>query len=105
MDELHLEISRETSWQHKKIWWRHEYQETQGNLSHIHALLWTDDDLETTDGWEAATECIHGDLRKLIRVDKLHCYWKKEYPNAWMILTKNCKWNPIYYCIHATKGV
>jgi predicted GIY-YIG superfamily endonuclease len=25
-----------------RIWWRHEYQETKGNLSHIHALLWVD---------------------------------------------------------------
>ncbi len=39
-------------------------------MSHIHALLWTDDDLETPDGWDAATECIRGDLRKLIRVDE-----------------------------------
>ena len=25
-----------------RIWWRHEYQETKGNLSHIHALIWVD---------------------------------------------------------------
>ncbi len=52
------------------IWWRHEYQESQGNLSHIHALLWTDDDLTTSDGWEDATDRIRGDLRELIRVDE-----------------------------------
>ncbi len=26
----------------KNIWWRHEYQDTKGNLSHIHALIWVD---------------------------------------------------------------
>ena len=26
----------------KQIWWRHEYQDTKGNLSHIHALVWTE---------------------------------------------------------------
>ena len=27
----------------KHIWWRHEYQDTMGNLSHIHALIWLKD--------------------------------------------------------------
>lgn len=27
----------------KRIWWRHEYQDTKGNLSHIHALIWIDE--------------------------------------------------------------
>ncbi len=53
-----------------RIWWRHEYQESQGNLSHIHALLWTDDDLNTPVGWDDATDRIRGDLRELIRVDE-----------------------------------
>lgn len=26
----------------RNIWWRHEYQDTKGNLSHIHALIWVD---------------------------------------------------------------
>ncbi len=26
----------------KQIWWRHEYQDTKGNLSHIHALIWNE---------------------------------------------------------------
>ena len=30
-----------------KIWWHHEYQELAGNLSHVHCLLWTDNDSYT----------------------------------------------------------
>jgi len=29
-----------------KYWWRYEFQDTKGNLPHIHCLLWTDDDNE-----------------------------------------------------------
>lgn len=34
----------------KKIWWRHEYQETKGNLSHIHCLIWIEEDDEEMEG-------------------------------------------------------
>ena len=31
----------------QQIWWRNEFQTTQGNLPHIHCLLWTDENKDT----------------------------------------------------------
>jgi hypothetical protein len=51
----------------KKIWWRHEYQDTMGNLSHIHSLIWLDDGES-----EAVTlDRIRGSTTDLIRAQEL----------------------------------
>ena len=62
----------------KQIGWRHEYQEIQGNLSHIHTLLWSNDDLDSSDGWDAATDRICGELHELIRVDEDPAFLEEE---------------------------
>ena len=49
----------------RKIWC-HEYQESEGNLSHIHCLLWTDDDSE-----EVIDSRIHGSNADLIPPDEI----------------------------------
>jgi hypothetical protein len=51
----------------KKIWWRHEYQDTMGNLSHIHSLIWLDDgELEAV-----TLDRIRGSTTDLIRAQEL----------------------------------
>ena len=40
-------------------------------MSHIHAFLCINDDLDSPDGWDAATDRICGDLSELIRVDEV----------------------------------
>ena len=50
----------------RKIWWHHEYQESEGNLSHIHCLLWTDDNSE-----EGMDSRIRGSITDLIHPDKI----------------------------------
>ena len=48
-----------------RIWWRHEYQDSKGNLSHIHSLIWTKDDPNTEEGCKAAREYIQGSVREM----------------------------------------
>jgi len=48
----------------KKIWWRHEYQDSSGNLSHIHCLIWTEDDDE-----QVILSRIRGSVADLFRMD------------------------------------
>jgi len=50
-----------------KIWWRHEFQGDRGNLSHIHSLLWTDDNDEAV-----ILDRIRGSVAELIRQDEIH---------------------------------
>ena len=45
-----------------RIWWRHEYQETKGNLSHIHALIWVD----KNEAQNITLDRIHGSTLDLI---------------------------------------
>jgi hypothetical protein len=49
-----------------RMWWRHEYQDTQGNLGHIHALLWIDED-DGGGGVAAVQDRIRGFIMELIR--------------------------------------
>ena len=52
-----------------RMWWRHEYQDVEGNLSHIHALLWLlPESAETTE------ERIRGTLLTLIRPSEIDAY-------------------------------
>ena len=45
----------------RKIWWCHEYQESEGNLSHIHCLLWTDEEVIDSRICGSITDLIHPD--------------------------------------------
>ena len=51
-----------------RCWWRHEYQDTTGNLSHIHALLWTKKGSESLD---VTLDRIRGMTLDLIRRDEI----------------------------------
>jgi hypothetical protein len=67
-----LESSEHPLGKVSRMWWRHEYQDTQGNLSHIHALLWVDDDDHDDSGGggggaAAAQDRIRGSVMELIR--------------------------------------
>jgi len=53
-----------------KMWWRHEYQDTAGNLSHIHALLWLDD----TQTDELIQERVRGSLMTLVYPNEVNGY-------------------------------
>ncbi len=48
------------------IWWRHEYQDSKGNLSHIHALIWTDN----AESQEIKLDRIRGSTIDLVRNDE-----------------------------------
>jgi hypothetical protein len=50
----------------KKIWWRHEYQDTMGNLSHIHSLIWLE-----KEPLSVTQDRIQGSLATLIRSDEI----------------------------------
>ena len=50
-----------------KIWWRHEYQDATGNLSHIHCLIWLRD---TSHQWEIQDR-IRGSISELIRPSEI----------------------------------
>jgi len=50
----------------RKIWWRHEYQDGVGNLSHIHALIWLDGEPETI-----SMNRIRGSTKTLIYEDEI----------------------------------
>jgi len=52
-----------------RMWWRHEYQDTTGNLSHIHALLWIADEPQ-----QHTHERIRGSLMTLVRPDELDSF-------------------------------
>jgi hypothetical protein len=51
----------------KNIWWRHEYQDTMGNLSHIHSLIWLEDEPKCD-----TQDRIRGSMATLIRPDEWH---------------------------------
>jgi predicted GIY-YIG superfamily endonuclease len=50
-----------------KIWYRHEYQDAAGNLSHIHALVW----ISTKESRAESMDRIRGSIRDLIREDEI----------------------------------
>ena len=52
-----------------RMWWRHEYQDTAGNLSHIHALLWLEPSAEETEN--VTLDRIRGSTLQLVRVDEI----------------------------------
>ena len=52
-----------------RMWWRHEYQESAGNLSHIHALLWLKHSKEETE--EVTLDRIRGSTLQLVRTDEI----------------------------------
>jgi len=50
----------------RKIWWRHEYQDGVGNLSHIHSLIWLEDE-----SMECSMDRIRGSIAELIREEEV----------------------------------
>lgn len=52
-------------------WWRHEFQEKQGNPSHIHAILRTKMDITTPEGLKAVLYKIRGCLADLIHYNEI----------------------------------
>ena len=51
-----------------RIWWRHEYQDTMGNLSHIHALLWC---LKAAEDLKVMLDRIRAMTLDLVRQEEL----------------------------------
>ena len=49
------------------IWWRFEFQDSVGNLPHIHALIW----LEDGESPEVTNDRIRGSIMELIRPDEI----------------------------------
>ena len=54
-----------------QLWWRHEYQSTEGNLSHIHALVWLRKRSKLT---KTTFERIRGSTFDLISPDEFQRY-------------------------------
>ena len=52
----------------KRIWYRHEYQDAAGNLSHIHSLI----TLDRSEGDEIIKDKIRGSLDDVIRTDEVN---------------------------------
>jgi predicted GIY-YIG superfamily endonuclease len=52
-------------------WWRKEFQDEAGNLSHIHAILRTSVDINTESGRNAVLEKIRGSLADLVQYQEL----------------------------------
>jgi hypothetical protein len=50
------------------IWYRHEFQDSEGNLSHIHALIWIENESETQD---ITLNRIRGSILELITPDEI----------------------------------
>ena len=51
-----------------RIWWRHEYQDTMGNLSHIHALIWLHPNSEPV---KVTMDRIRGMTMDLVRAEEM----------------------------------
>jgi hypothetical protein len=49
----------------KNVWWRHEYQDATGNLSHIHSLIWIEHDCleDTLDQLEARLVKVYNQVK------------------------------------------
>jgi hypothetical protein len=56
----------------ERIWWRHEYQDTMGNLSHIHSLIWLKDEPLST-----MQDRIRGSVASLLEPDEMDALIKE----------------------------
>ena len=82
-------------------WWRKEFQDEAGNLSHIHALLKTKHDITTDSGRNIVLEKIRGSLQDLVHyqdliemkneglIDSIECYGDI-LQQAFTFLTHKC---------------
>jgi predicted GIY-YIG superfamily endonuclease len=52
-------------------WWRKEFQEKQGNPSHIHAILKTTEDISTKEGLHNVLSKIRGSLADILHYEEL----------------------------------
>ncbi len=59
------------------IWWRHEYQDTKGNLSHIHALIWVD----KSEKKQIKLDRICGSIIDLISINNIDIFIKEKILN------------------------
>ena len=82
-------------------WWRKEFQDEAGNVSHIHAILRTRVDINNTDGKQALFDKIQGSLQDLVHHQELEDLKQKNiiessdflvdiYKNALSYLTHKC---------------
>ena len=82
-------------------WWRKEFQDEAGNVSHIHAISRTCVDINNTDGKQALFDKIRGSLQDLVHHQELEDLKQKNiiessdflvdiYKNALSYLTHKC---------------
>jgi len=57
-----------------KFFFRFELQEAEANLPHVHSILWTNDDLKTEEGLNAALDRIRGFISDIIRKEEMQEY-------------------------------